>query len=165
MNDGLPASVRPDGISVYPGESSLGEVFISPSFYEVKATNKRITKRYRKGQITGMIDVLANMDRRPNEIASLTLVTTSDAKISNEILDYATRRGVVIFHSIAALDDETGEFILSEKTLLNGNAISTFIDQLMKLNGRYDEFNGVNPKNYLNGTIAFPGDPDPIEDR
>jgi hypothetical protein len=167
MNGGLPASVRPDGISAYLGASSRGETFISPSFYEAKATSATLTKRYRKGQITGMIDALANMDRRPNEMASLTLVTTADTKISADILEYATSRRVVVFQSVAALDDETGEFILSEKTLLNGNGISTLIDQLRKLNGRYDEFNGVNPLNYLNGNNPGPGDPDPatIEDR
>ena len=167
MNGGLPASVRPDGISAYLGASSRGETFISPSFYEAKATSATLTKRYRKGQITGMIDALANMDRRPNEMASLTLVTTADTKISADILEYATSRRVVVFQSVAALDDETREFILSEKTLMNGNGISTLIDQLRKLNGSYDEFNGVNPLNYLNGNNPGPGDPDPatIEDR
>ncbi len=163
MNGGLPASVRPDGISTYVGASSNGEVFISPSFYEAKATGATISKRYRKGQITGMIDALANMDRRPNELASLTLVTTSNTKISSDILEYATSRNVVVFQSVAAIDDETGEFILSEKTLLNGNLPSTIIDQLQKLNGRYDEFKGVDPSLYLNGNNPGPGDPDPAE--
>jgi hypothetical protein len=110
-----------------------------------------------------MIDALANMDRRPNELASLTLVTTSNTKISSDILEYATSRNVVVFQSVAAIDDETGEFILSEKTLLNGNLPSTIIDQLQKLNGRYDEFKGVDPSLYLNGNNPGPGDPDPAE--
>jgi len=163
MNGGLPASVRPDGISAYVGASSRGEVFVSPSFYEAKATSATITKRYRKGQITGMIDALANMDRRPNELASLTLVTTSNTKISDQILEYATSRNVVIFQSVAAIDDETGEFILSEKSLLNGNLPSAIIDALRKVNGSYDEFNGVNPDLYINGTNPGAGDPDPAK--
>lgn len=167
MNLGLPASVRPDGISTYLGASSKGEVFVSPSFYEAKATSATISKRYRQAQITGMIDALANMDRRPNEMASLTLVTTSDTKISNDILEYATSRNVVLFQSVAAIDDETGEFILSEKNILNGNLISTMIDNARKLIGSYDEFKGVNPKNYINGGTSGAGDPDPatIDDK
>lgn len=159
-NGGLPESVRPDGISIYFGASDKGDVFFSPAFFEAKATSATITKGYRKSQITGMIDVLANMDKRERELASLTLITTSNTNISDKIIDYATKRNVVIFQSIAAIDDETGEFIISERQILNGNNLSQMIDWVRGFNGFYNEFKGVDPTLYLNGTIA-PDDPDP----
>jgi len=46
---------------------------------------------------------------------------------------------------------------------LNGNFPSAVIDALRKLNGSYDEFNGVNPDLYLNGSNPGSGDPDPAQ--
>jgi RHS repeat-associated protein len=160
MNGGLPASVRPDGIGVYLGASSKAEIFTSPAYYEAKATSATITKKYRKAQITGMIDVLANIDIRDNERASLTLITTSDTKISNDILEYASSKGVHVFQSIAAIDDETGEFVISDKKPLNAQPLANLIDNIRKLFGQFGEYKGIDPKKYLNSGKSS-NDPDP----
>jgi hypothetical protein len=188
---GMPASVRPDGVkmtqygayfdpNLQPLKRENVEMFASPHFYEAKATSATITKKYRKGQITGMIDAVADLKKKRNERAVLTLVTTADTKISNDIKVYAAERGVHLLQSIAAIDDETGEFTISNPKWINNEqtndatkstmdgagwlltkVLEYFIDEEVP----YSAHDKVNPKNYTKGLpkASETTDPDPAK--
>lgn len=185
---GMPASVRPDaimkrfGVSVEVSLKPKGEVYLSPHFFEAKATSASITKRYRKGQITGMVDAVADLKKKRGERATLTLITTSNTKISKSIREYAAKRGVYLNQSIAAIDDETGDFVISNPVWVNNeqmndpkkenmDAAGWLISKVLEIiinKDPYDKYDPVKPKEYTKN-ITEPGratDPDPatIED-
>lgn len=166
---GNPTSVRPDGVTARVGMSSKGQIFVSPAFYEAKATSATITKNYRQSQITGMIDAASNMLNKPGELASLTLITTSDTKISQDIKSYAALRGVMLYQSVAAIDDETGEFVVSDREWVNrdqpqfgiggaGDRIGNLFDW-----DSYEDYGKVQPVEHVTSSPieSTGGDPDP----
>jgi len=187
---GLPASVRPDGVkmtqygayfdpNLQPLKKENVEQFLSPHFYEAKATSATITKKYRKGQITGMIDAVADLKKNRNERAVLTLITTSDTKISKDIKEYAATRGVHLLQSVAAIDDETGEFTISNPKWINNEQVNDasknpgdgpgwLITKILEFfidDDPYSAHDKVNPKNYTTGLPKLSGtsDPDPAQ--
>lgn len=107
-----------------------------------------------------MIDAVSNLRAQPNDLASLTLVTTSNTNISPEIMAYAAERGVMLYKSVAEIDDETGEFILSDREWINRDhprfgSYGAVLDRLRKLFfdwSKYDEYKGVDLKKYRNTT-------------
>lgn len=114
-----------------------------------------------------MIDVLAVQPKNDGEKAALTLIVTADTRINPDIIKYADERNVVLFAALAGIDDETGEFVVSEKYILAngksyGSQLSKLIDLFRKLNGNFDEYKGVDPKNYINGSTEK-NDPDPAQ--
>lgn len=168
MNGGLPGAVRPDGVTKRAGiKVGTGVSFdMAPAFYEAKVTSATITKRYRKAQITGMIDAVANQKREPDEVPSLTLITTVNTVISKDILQYATDRGVMLYNAVAAFDDETHEFIVSERALLNPSPGAAVLENIRRPFNwdKFDEFKGVDPfdpKYRRNAPESTKPDPDP----
>jgi RHS repeat-associated protein len=107
---GLPASVVPDsvrGIVQFRGfEWPPVRFYGQSSFFEVKAVNGMLTPESSRSQILGLIDVAA---RSPAGSATgperqypyLTLITTSNTGIDSRTVDYATRRGVQLWWSVA----------------------------------------------------------------
>lgn len=167
LTKGSPSAVRPDGIGQRVGyNTKTKQTLISESFYEAKATKATITKGYRSYQILGMIDALSNTIDQKRESPSLTLLTTSDTRISNSIIKYAGDRGVALYQSIATIDDETGEFSLSDRKWLNrdherfGNGGA--VDRIKNVFDWDDNdyYGKVNPSDYQKGNHSN-GDPDP----
>ena len=174
LNAGMPSSVRPDGIQLDPGvevaEGNGGRVQIRTAltqhWYEAKATKSTLTKRYRKGQILGMIDALSSLKNTKMEMPALTLLTTSDTKISQELVKYADTKGVRFYHSKLYFDSDTGEFSLSDPihlTLAYGadDWANWFFDS-----DNFDTF-GKGQLNtlmyYFKSKTNVPGDPDPAK--
>jgi len=193
---GLPASVRPDGIDMtrvghyLPGADTPGEVpemILSPHFYEAKATSATITKKYRKGQITGMVDAVADLKKKRGERATLTLITTSNTKISKDIKEYAAQRGVYLMQSIAAIDDETGDFVISDPKWVNitqmtspaekghhpsdgvGWLLTKILEMFIGGDDPYRTYDAVDPKAYTKGLPKATSTTDPdqaeVEDK
>ena len=140
---------------------------LSAAYYEAKATNAVITEKYMNRQIYGMIDAAANTAAKEgDQRASLTLILTSDAQLSEGIVAYAVERNVYLYRSDAALDDETGEFTLSDPACVSckytSAGIAEYIRQFLNYNN-YDKFGTVNPIDHTHGLPKVPGDPDPAE--
>jgi len=109
LNGGLPASVVPDsvrGILQFRGGWPPIRWYGESSFFEVKAVNGMLTPETSRSQILGLIDVAA---RSPAGAATgperqypyLTLITTSNTGVDTRTIDYATRRGVQLWWSVA----------------------------------------------------------------
>ena len=170
---GAPMAVRPDGITGRVGFfSSRKTMRFSSHFFEAKVTTKNITRRHRKAQIMGMIDAASrrNPDRgRP----AVHLITTLDSKVHRDVILYANRKNVHLFQSIAAIDDETGEFSISnpvwlnEESQANPTARYPFAPESNISRLRFDDFDNVDPspnttpRGRLGGGIT--GDPDPAQ--
>ena len=184
---GLPASVRPDGIQARLGtfidpSGKYIQTQVSPHFFEAKVTSATITKKYRKGQITGMIDAVADLKKSRNERGTLTLITTSNTSISEDVKKYAAERGVYLLQSVAAIDDETGEFVISNPKWINidqmtspkekghhpSDGLGKFITKILEFfidDDPYSSYDAVDPKKYTTGLpkTTETTDPDPAE--
>ena len=100
------------------------------------------------------------------EMPALTLLTTSDTKISQELVKYADTKGVRFYHSKLYFDSDTGEFSLSDPihlTLAYGadDWANWFFDS-----DNFDTF-GKGQLNtlmyYFKSKTNVPGDPDPAK--
>lgn len=175
-----PAKVRPDlvGISVQHDMYSEEELYNSNQFFEAKATSAVITRAYRKGQIEGMIDVLAEQSKRNrNQAAELVIISTSDTKLGTDILEYARSKNVSIAAILAGIDDKGNVYFTDLHVLqsLNSRSASIFniIQETVKgwFKGPFDGKKGYNLKDYTNGInnkskstpAANKNDPDPPE--
>lgn len=87
--------------------------FLTAGFVEIKALAGSLSISEGEHQLRGMIDVASRTRDAadPEAIASVTIVTTSDVRISNTILDYARERRVDVWHSKALYDTESGAII------------------------------------------------------
>jgi len=167
--NGGPKSVRPDGISGKVGtriNDGPISVEVGDSWYEAKATGAKLTRNYRQGQLEGMVDALyERMGDRNN--ASLTLFTTSDTKIGDDLKMWAAYNGVSLYQSVAALDDD-GKIVFSNPELVNADQLNKLsID--IKSKDNYSTFKSVDPATETKGLTntsapATPSrDPDPAE--
>jgi len=168
-NDGSPSAVRPDGIGLAKRIGGVADIQATKnSFYEVKATKATLTRGYRKGQIEGMIDVLSvQMEKSQVSIAVLTLFTTSDTEVSKELKDYATKRGVTLYQSKAAKDDNDNIVFSDLKRLNNISGKDHMVEDVLNAldMDNYDTFSPQSPKNFTKGLEKkeINKDPDPAE--
>lgn len=124
MSLGGPPEVVPDMI----GSQVIGEgkekVTVGTIFVEVKAVSSRaITPSYDVYEIHGQIDALDTIRGESDILQTLSFITTSDTRISRNVVDYATERGVVVTQTIVYYDVSSGLAHLGRPTVLNPEAI------------------------------------------
>lgn len=153
--NGGPKDVRPDGISM-EGQGHTDHptrIYLGDQWYEAKATGATLTMDYRQGQIAGMLDALGKRmvdNDNPVQHASLTLFTTADTKVSEQLKDYAAYNGVSLYQSISAID-ENGNIVFSTPKLINLESLNITRDVLAPpgndtADKNFGTFTPINPK-------------------
>jgi RHS repeat-associated protein len=159
---GVGATTIPDAtddISIYYSEGNkFGKRTIpNASIYEVKAYKGALRLSSSRGQIKAIIDIAARANNNLGGLpASVTFITTSDTKISDDVLIYASEKNVNLFQSTAALTVD-GNIIFSSPMELNYSAHPAVPFSLHQINMEY-------PPAFLGGLNLIPenpNDPDP----
>jgi hypothetical protein len=108
---GIP-NVMPDFISkdlvveITPKAKADLKVLI---FYESKATTKTLSKSYRKGQLSGMIDALHTLIRlKIAKYGHFYIARTCDAKISDDLVVMARQHCIMLYEQVALLSPSGG---------------------------------------------------------
>lgn len=94
------------------------------NFAEVKALKtKSLGVGYNKRQLAGMIDYLGNDKNKKGKKGArphMIIITTFDTKIGKSLENFATKKGVALFHSVAEItDDGSGDIRAGTPKLLN----------------------------------------------
>jgi RHS repeat-associated protein len=176
LNGGLPSSVRPDGIQFDRGIEFKNNgykysisLYLTGHWYEAKVTNKILSFKYRKHQLAGMIDVLAELKSDDDEIPALTLLTTSNTIVGRDLCKYAEDRGVRLYQSVLYYDEETDEYMLSDPELkVSGVSFSKILENFSNWFTNYDNFDFFGKKDsaFLESMVtdySSPSDPDPAK--
>ena len=176
LNGGLPSSVRPDGIQIdtgveteHKGSKYSITIHYTDHWYEAKATSKSLTFKYRKHQLTGMIDALAEGTKDDDEIPALTLLTTSNVNIGMDLRKYADNKGVRLYQSTLYYDKETDEYMLSDPELqVAGVNLSKVTEIITDWFGDFDDFDFFGKKDgstlkTMSNDMSGPTDPDPAK--
>jgi RHS repeat-associated protein len=123
--DGPIAGVRPDalfGVDTKITNGNTVEVYTREGFLDVKATSGSIRPSYDDHQILGMIDA-ADRERlkqgTDRAMTGVLLITTADADVHPDTVQYATNRNVLLYHSKVQYDDQTMEIMAGPAKLLN----------------------------------------------
>lgn len=112
-----------------------------------------------------MIDALAEETRKKGRIggANLTLLTTSDTYIANDIKEYTLNNNIGLFQSIAGIDGE-GNFIMSDPEFIGYQPAGYLINKAKDAINfdKFDTYDPITPTNHTEGITSgsFPGDPD-----
>lgn len=125
---GKPYSVRPDYVA-YSSHIEIGGGSIIDAtdpqpgwFFEAKAYKSNIGKT---AQLKGMIDVLASKKGDLNHAPILTIVTFAGIEISESLISYAEKNGVVLTQITPTINDDSGEIAFYENTILTNESLLT----------------------------------------
>jgi hypothetical protein len=153
-------AVRPDAL----GDVLLGDgtYYTQSHVIEIKAKTGLIDGGYSSFQIEGMIDIAANSTTLgiAQDIGIVTIISTSNTEISDDILQFATDNRVVfcqaiVFELIGATPHQS-RFFVSSAEVLNPEVFALTGSVLIH------DWLSLDPVGFSTATVFDPLDPDPI---
>ncbi len=102
----------------------LPQIYPGLDFMDAKTTSgsRSLSKSYDSYQLSGFIDAIS-AGTHPQGQGVLELVTTQETQIGQGLIDYATEKGVAIWHRSATFDPVTGEFDVNSGSVLNPSVL------------------------------------------
>jgi hypothetical protein len=110
-----PLAPRPRGKISYPHsffiDAKRGDMIINLSSYNYEAVGY--------ADVLGRSPAATSKPRYPGVVPVMLYITTSDTKISQEVVDLFTSKGVLVAQSWVAYDEKTCKLYLTPATILN----------------------------------------------
>lgn len=121
---GTTTSLEPNSVLGFKGSVLGMTTEVGLMFLDAKTTtgSKPLSKSYDSYQLSGFIDVLATT-KTAKGIGVLELVTTAETTVGDTLVEYATERGVAIYHRTSSYDPETRKFVVGGRELLNPSVL------------------------------------------